>query len=153
MGVPTRMTVMLVCAVSDQERRGKAFFAFFFWISFFFVRWLVALLHDPDPFQSLQSTTNNAMSSFGKLVSVFFQEYAKQPSKIKLIDFYLSYILITGVIQFAYCLLVGTFPFNSFLAGFISTVGCFVMTGSVLLLEDHQFHACAFSNARYNRTK
>jgi oligosaccharyltransferase complex subunit epsilon len=70
------------------------------------------------------------MSSFGKLISVFLQEYKKQPSKIKLIDTYLAYILITGVIQFVYCLLVGTFPFNSFLAGFISTVGTFVMTGS-----------------------
>lgn len=31
--------------------------------------------------------------------------------------------------QFVYCMLVGTFPFNSFLAGFSSTVGAFVLTG------------------------
>ena len=34
----------------------------------------------------------------------------------------------TALIQLAYCALVGTFPFNSFLAGFLSTVGMFVLT-------------------------
>uniref|UniRef100_A0A1I7Y621 Dolichyl-diphosphooligosaccharide--protein glycosyltransferase subunit DAD1 n=1 Tax=Steinernema glaseri TaxID=37863 RepID=A0A1I7Y621_9BILA len=37
------------------------------------------------------------------------------------------YILLTGIFQFVYCLLVGTFPFNSFLSGFISTVASFVL--------------------------
>lgn len=31
--------------------------------------------------------------------------------------------------QFAYCMLVGTFPFNSFLAGFMCALGVFVLTG------------------------
>jgi hypothetical protein len=29
-----------------------------------------------------------------------------------------------------YCALVGTFPFNSFLSGLLSTVGVFVLTGT-----------------------
>lgn len=49
--------------------------------------------------------------------------------RLKLIDAYLAYVLLTGVIQFGYCCIVGTFPFNSFLSGFISTVGCFVLGG------------------------
>jgi len=49
------------------------------------------------------------------------------PQRLKIIDVYLAYILITGIVLFAYCALVGTFPFNSFLAGFISTVGSFVL--------------------------
>ncbi|KAI2667938.1 Dolichyl-diphosphooligosaccharide--protein glycosyltransferase subunit DAD1 [Labeo rohita] len=44
-----------------------------------------------------------------------------------MIDAYLLYILLTGVFQFLYCLLVGTFPFNSFLSGFISCVGSFIL--------------------------
>lgn len=48
----------------------------------------------------------------------FNQEYqATTPKKLKIIDAYLAYILLTGVIQFVYCCLVGTFPFNSFLSG------------------------------------
>ena len=49
--------------------------------------------------------------------------------QIKLIDMFLACIFATGACQVLYCLLVGTFPFNSFLAGFISTLGVFVFTG------------------------
>ena len=49
--------------------------------------------------------------------------------QIKLIDSFLACVFVTGACQVAYCLLVGTFPFNSFLAGFISTLGVFVLTG------------------------
>uniref|UniRef100_A0A8C0B628 Dolichyl-diphosphooligosaccharide--protein glycosyltransferase subunit DAD1 n=1 Tax=Buteo japonicus TaxID=224669 RepID=A0A8C0B628_9AVES len=34
---------------------------------------------------------------------------------------------LTGALQFGYCLGVGTFPFNSFLSGFISAVGSFIL--------------------------
>lgn len=44
-------------------------------------------------------------------------------------DAYLVFVLITGIAQFAYCLLVGTFPYNAFLAGFASSVGSFVLGG------------------------
>ena len=71
----------------------------------------------------------------GSLVTIsakFFDEYKQTtPKKLKLVDAYLFCILLTGVIQFAYCGLVGTFPFNSFLSGFISTVGCFVLAGII----------------------
>jgi oligosaccharyltransferase complex subunit epsilon len=62
------------------------------------------------------------------VVKRFYEDYSQTtPKKLKLIDAYLFYILMTGVIQFAYCCLVGTFPFNSFLSGFISCVGSFVL--------------------------
>lgn len=47
----------------------------------------------------------------------------------QLIDYFLVFALATGVIQFLYMLLVGQFPFNSFLAGFLGAVGFFVFTG------------------------
>lgn len=46
-----------------------------------------------------------------------------------MIDCYLVYIMLTGIIQFVYMILAGTFPYNAFLAGFISTVGSFVLAG------------------------
>ena len=68
----------------------------------------------------------SALSIFGKL----YDEYqTTTPKKLKLIDAYLFCVMLTGIIQFVYCCLVGTFPFNSFLAGFISTVACFVLGG------------------------
>ena len=66
------------------------------------------------------------------VVAKFYHEYGSSTSKrIKLIDAYLLYILLTGVIQFVYCCLVGTFPFNSFLSGFISCVGSFILAGNI----------------------
>uniref|UniRef100_A0AC35TUN9 Dolichyl-diphosphooligosaccharide--protein glycosyltransferase subunit DAD1 n=1 Tax=Rhabditophanes sp. KR3021 TaxID=114890 RepID=A0AC35TUN9_9BILA len=53
------------------------------------------------------------------------------PSKLKIIDSYMLYILITGIVQFVYCVLFTSFPFNSFLAGFISTVASFVLAASL----------------------
>ena len=68
-----------------------------------------------------------ATSLYG-VVKKFSNEYGlATPKKCKVIDAYLTYILLTGVIQFAYCCLVGTFPFNAFLSGFISCVGSFVL--------------------------
>ncbi|XP_032816481.1 dolichyl-diphosphooligosaccharide--protein glycosyltransferase subunit DAD1 [Petromyzon marinus] len=62
------------------------------------------------------------------VVSKFYDEYrSTTPSKLKLVDSYLAYVLVTGLAQFAYCCLVGTFPFNSFLSGFISCVGSFIL--------------------------
>nr|SVE86529.1 EOG090X0KAT [Daphnia similis]SVE87156.1 EOG090X0KAT [Daphnia similis]SVE87782.1 EOG090X0KAT [Daphnia similis]SVE88414.1 EOG090X0KAT [Daphnia similis] len=68
------------------------------------------------------------------VIAKFYEEYAKTtPSKLKLIDAYLFYILLTGIVQFLYCCLVGTFPFNSFLSGFISCVGSFVLAACLRL--------------------
>jgi len=65
-------------------------------------------------------------SILGKL----YDDYSKQtPKKLKLVDAYMFCIMLTGILQFAYCCLVGTFPFNAFLSGFISTVASFVLAG------------------------
>jgi len=63
-----------------------------------------------------------------------FDEYkSKTPFRLKLIDVYMLYVLLTGAVQFFYCVLVGSFPFNSFLSGFISCVGTFVLFASLRL--------------------
>lgn len=71
------------------------------------------------------------------VISRFLEEYTTTtPNKLKVVDAYLLYILLTGALQFLYCLLVGTFPFNSFLSGFISCVGAFILAGE---LNDRYF--------------
>ena len=75
------------------------------------------------------------MSQLGQVTGILRklnEEYqTTTPKKLKLIDAYLVYVLLTGIVQFVYCLLVGTFPFNSFLSGFISTVGSFILAGKI----------------------
>ena len=68
------------------------------------------------------------MASLTGVVTKFYEEYnVNTPKKLKIIDAYLTYIFFTGVVQFVYCCLVGTFPFNAFLSGFISSVASFVL--------------------------
>ena len=72
----------------------------------------------------------SAIGDLGNVLIKLYDEYnSKTPKKLKIVDAYMLYILLTGVIQFLYCCLVGTFPFNSFLSGFISSVGSFILAG------------------------
>nr|CAG4650655.1 EOG090X0KAT [Sida crystallina] len=78
---------------------------------------------------------SSSSSSVSTVVLKFYEDYQKStPTKLKLVDAYLLYVLLTGIVQFVYCCLVGTFPFNSFLSGFISCVGSFVL-GACLRLQ------------------
>lgn len=93
--------------------------------------------------RSLGSVTAVAMSGSGSgssgassvtsVVRRFLSEYSSgTPSRLKVLDAYLLYVMLTGALQFGYCLGVGTFPFNSFLSGFISAVGSFILGGEAL---------------------
>jgi len=53
------------------------------------------------------------------------------PTKLKTIDSFLVFIMLSGIAQFVYCVVVTNFPFNAFLAGFSSAVGQFVLTASL----------------------
>ncbi|GAA52815.1 oligosaccharyltransferase complex subunit epsilon [Clonorchis sinensis] len=80
-----------------------------------------------DPRSVPTKTTKDAVSA-GAILSDFLQSYKSTTSRrLQLLDSYLVYILVTGILQFVYCCLVGTFPFNAFLSGFISCVASFVL--------------------------
>ncbi|GAV02607.1 hypothetical protein RvY_13148 [Ramazzottius varieornatus] len=91
------------------------------------------------------------MASLGDIVVKLYDEYrVRTPKKLKLIDAYLLYILLTGIIQFLYCTLVGTFPFNSFLSGFISTVACFIL-GTCLRMQVNPENKVQFGHISQER--
>lgn len=89
-------------------------------------------------------------SSFA-LQSLWTAYLDSTPSRLKFIDAFLVFLILSGVTQFIYCVLVTSFPFNAFLAGyeyhicntfavtayieimdrFASTVGQFVLTASL----------------------
>ncbi|QOU22657.1 hypothetical protein BRETT_002839 [Brettanomyces bruxellensis] len=76
-------------------------------------------------------------------VTLAYKSYLKglqQNQKLRLIDTFLAFLVCIGILQFIFCVLVGTFPFNGFLGGFISAVGQFVLTVSLRLqcLESNQ---------------
>lgn len=72
--------------------------------------------------------------SYTAIVKDAWNDYVRDtPRRLKWIDVFLVFLMYVGVVQFAYCALVGNYPFNAFLAGFGATVGQFVLTGELPL--------------------
>lgn len=75
------------------------------------------------------ATASTAGASNAEVIDKAVRTYwAQTPGKLKAIDAFLVYVMLTGIIQFVYCVVVGPYPFNSFLAGFLSCIGTFVLT-------------------------
>jgi len=43
----------------------------------------------------------------------------------------MAFLVAVGVVQFVYCVVAGSYPFNAFLSAFSATVGQFVLTASL----------------------
>ncbi|KAJ2814429.1 oligosaccharyltransferase complex subunit epsilon [Coemansia furcata] len=71
-------------------------------------------------------------TSTADIFSRLARDYTDEtPLRLKVIDTYMVFCVVVGLAQFAYCLLVGTFPYNAFLAGFGSAVACFVFAANL----------------------
>lgn len=86
------------------------------------------------------STSNNLGSLAFPLkdvvsaINITYDDYIKTLTpRLKLVDQFLVFLVILAILQFIYVLLIGNFPFNAFLGGFISCVGQFVLTVSLRL--------------------
>ncbi|KAJ3803951.1 DAD/Ost2 [Lentinula aff. lateritia] len=78
------------------------------------------------------SSSNTISTTASGSISALLSAYTNQTTpRLKFIDAFLVFLVSSGVLQFAYCVLVTNFPFNAFLAGFSSTVGQFVLTASL----------------------
>lgn len=75
------------------------------------------------------------------------REYTEEtPLRLKAIDTYMVFCVAVGMVQFVYCLLAGTFPYNAFLAGFGSAVACFVFAAN-LRIKTNPKNASQFSGS------
>ena len=79
--------------------------------------------------QSYQASTITALT-------ILFLLCADTPALHQVIDAYLVAVMLSGILQFVYCILVGTYPYNAFLAGFISSVGSFIFGGTYIHSAD-----------------
>ena len=74
------------------------------------------------------------MQDISSVVTQIQSEYRKTSTvKTLLVDALLVYSLLTAVVQFVYVVFVGTFPFNSFLSGFICHLTLFALGVSLRL--------------------
>ncbi|OCF34855.1 oligosaccharyltransferase complex subunit epsilon [Kwoniella heveanensis CBS 569] len=82
------------------------------------------------PTTSSTTTTNDGASSQAlqsSLSTLVSNYHDTTPARVKLIDAFLLFIFVSGVLQFAYRVLITVYPFYAFAGGFGSTVGQFVL--------------------------
>ncbi|KAK4983129.1 oligosaccharyltransferase complex subunit epsilon [Elasticomyces elasticus] len=77
------------------------------------------------------SNLRSAQNAQDILLGVWNNYVEHTPQRVKLIDTFMAFLVVVGVLQFVYCVLAGNYPFNAFLSGFSATVGQFVLTASL----------------------
>ncbi|KAH7364523.1 putative Dolichyl-diphosphooligosaccharide--protein glycosyltransferase subunit DAD1 [Rhexocercosporidium sp. MPI-PUGE-AT-0058] len=80
---------------------------------------------------SVKPSNSNNQSPQEIALGIWQNYLDKTPQRTKLIDVFMSFLVVVGVLQFVYCVIAGNYPFNAFLSGFSATVGQFVLTASL----------------------
>ena len=76
---------------------------------------------------SLPPQVLKAQSDLIRIGRHCYNEYlAQTPLHIRTLDYFLIFAAAEGIILMTYLLLVGSFPYNSFLSAFITAVGFFI---------------------------
>ncbi|GAB7354111.1 hypothetical protein MBLNU459_g4676t1 [Dothideomycetes sp. NU459] len=110
--------------------------------------------------KSPSSSSSTSSSSSAKLrnstdaqdiILGVWDRYVKEtPQRVKLIDVFMAFLVVVGVLQFAYCVVAGNYPFNAFLSGFSATVGQFVLTAS-LRIQTNPDNKAEFGSLSHER--
>ena len=68
--------------------------------------------------RSRASAAASTSSSSSSPLSTLYNSYVENtPKRLKVVDAFLVFLMLSGIIQFVYCALITNFPFNSFIAG------------------------------------
>jgi len=105
------------------------------------------------PIVDSKSSTSSASLSTNPIdiISTLWDKYlTTTPQRVKLIDVFMAFLVVVGVVQFVYCVIAGNYPFNAFLAGFTATVGQFVLTAS-LRIQSNPANKSEFSSVSPER--
>lgn len=74
--------------------------------------------------QPAVSSSKRSESTISPAIQSLWNSYNADTSpRLKLIDAFLVFIMLSGISQFLYCILVTNFPFNAFLAGSVLSLG------------------------------
>lgn len=80
---------------------------------------------------SKETTASSAIKQSEPILARLWTSYLKTDPTLLIIDALLVFIMFTGIIQFVYMCIVGTYPYNAFLSGFGCSVGMFVNTANM----------------------
>lgn len=83
---------------------------------------------------SIMSPISNVLSKFVDIKRNIENDYTKSSSiRTRMVDAFCMYAAATAFIQLLYVVLVGSYPFNSFLSSFICHIGLFALGVSLRL--------------------
>ena len=92
------------------------------------------------PKSSVQVQSKVSSSTVQTSVESLWKSYnANTSSRLKLIDTFLVFIMLTGITQFLYCILVTNFPFNAFLAGYVLPVNTYMVKVTMTMVYTPSF--------------
>ncbi|KAK1059887.1 oligosaccharyltransferase complex subunit epsilon [Friedmanniomyces endolithicus] len=81
---------------------------------------------------ALSKSAPRSVQEAQQILAEMWNSYVdKTAQRVKLLDTFMGFLVLVGVLQFVYCVIVGNYPFNAFLAGFSAAVGQFVLTASL----------------------
>ncbi|CAD6586045.1 MAG: oligosaccharyltransferase complex subunit epsilon, partial [Cyphobasidiales sp. Tagirdzhanova-0007] len=80
------------------------------------------------PVQPPKSKSSSTSSAIPDLWNAYLTSTSP---RLKLIDSFLLFTMLSGMACFAYCILITDFPLNAFLGAFASCVGQFVLLASL----------------------
>ncbi|RDW78111.1 dolichyl-diphosphooligosaccharide--protein glycosyltransferase subunit OST2 [Coleophoma crateriformis] len=83
------------------------------------------------PVKSTPKSSSGNLSPQEVALSIWQNYLDTTPQRTKLIDVFMTFLVVVGALQFVYCVIAGNYPFNAFLSGFSATVGQFVLTASL----------------------
>lgn len=66
-----------------------------------------------------------------EVVEKLWKDHSAAPPRIRAIDLFMAFLLCSGIVQFVFCIVVGNYPFNAFLAGFGANVAQFVLLANL----------------------
>ena len=72
-------------------------------------------------------TTGSSQSPVASLWNAYYETTS---TRLKTIDAFLVFLMLSGIIQFLYCILISNFPFNAFLAGYVTRLAALGLPNS-----------------------
>jgi hypothetical protein len=86
------------------------------------------------------SNTARADASSSPLVTLQRSYLAHTPARLRLLDAFMAFLVLSGVLQFVYCIAISNFPLNSFIAGCVRACERVVQARDVLQSKESMRH-------------
>ncbi len=76
-----------------------------------------------------KSSSANSATAVNAFDTLWKAYHDNTSDRLKFIDSFLVFLMLSGIVQFVYCVLVSNFPYNAFLAGCVFATRIYCLEG------------------------